>query len=74
MLPSQLLLVALVSVLLLLWRPAGAAEYAVGGDGINGWDTGTNYATWAQAQSFVAGDALCQFFSPHTYTTSSQPM
>ncbi|XP_047074589.1 basic blue protein-like [Lolium rigidum] len=56
--PSQLLAVALVSVLLLLRQPARAAEYAVGGDGINGWDTGTNYATWAQAQSFVAGDAL----------------
>ncbi|XP_047074849.1 basic blue protein-like [Lolium rigidum] len=56
--PSQLLAAALVSALLLLWRPAGAAEYTVGGDGINGWDTGTNYATWAQAQSFVAGDAL----------------
>uniref|UniRef100_A0ACD5ZDA4 Uncharacterized protein n=1 Tax=Avena sativa TaxID=4498 RepID=A0ACD5ZDA4_AVESA len=56
--PSQLLLLALVSALLLLWRPAGAAEHAVGGDGINGWDTGTNYATWSQAQSFAAGDVL----------------
>uniref|UniRef100_A0ACD6A668 Uncharacterized protein n=1 Tax=Avena sativa TaxID=4498 RepID=A0ACD6A668_AVESA len=56
--PSQLLLLAMVSALLLLWRPVGAAEHAVGGDGINGWDTGTNYATWSQAQSFAAGDVL----------------
>ncbi|KAM0930204.1 hypothetical protein ACQ4PT_000983 [Festuca glaucescens] len=53
----QLLAVAVVCVLA-LWRPAGAAEYTVGGDGINGWDTGTNYATWSQAQSFAAGDVL----------------
>jgi hypothetical protein len=65
--PSPLLLaVAMVSVLLLLWRPAGAAEYTVGDDSINGWDTGTNYNTWSQAQSFTAGDVLGQYLSPST--------
>ncbi|KAK1613222.1 hypothetical protein QYE76_036895 [Lolium multiflorum] len=48
---------ALVSVLL-LWQPADGTDHAVGGGGINGWDTGTNYATWAQSQSFAAGDVL----------------
>ncbi|KAM3215280.1 hypothetical protein ACQJBY_067327 [Aegilops geniculata] len=52
----RLLAVALVCVLV-LWRPAGAAEYPVG-DGINGWDTGTNYASWAQSRSFAPGDVL----------------
>jgi hypothetical protein len=64
--PSQLLAVAVVSVLLLLWRPAGAAEYTVGDDSTNGWDTGTNYNTWSQSQSFAAGDVLGQYFSPST--------
>lgn len=55
----RLLAVALVSVLL-LWRPAGAAEYPVG-DGINGWDTGTNYGSWAQSRAFAPGDVLGQY-------------
>ncbi|CAM0953676.1 unnamed protein product [Alopecurus aequalis] len=51
---------ALVSVL--LWRPAGGTEYQVGGDG-DGWDTGINYAAWAQAHSFAAGDVLGQYLA-----------
>lgn len=44
---------------LLLIQPAGAAEYVVGdGSTPNGWDTGTNYASWAQTHSFAAGDVL----------------
>ncbi|CAM0908672.1 unnamed protein product [Alopecurus aequalis] len=50
---SQLLAVS-VSVLL-LWRPAGAAEYSVGDDG---WTIGTNFVAWAQNHSFAAGDVL----------------
>ncbi|XP_044959328.1 basic blue protein-like [Hordeum vulgare subsp. vulgare] len=53
----RLLAVALVSMLLVLWRPTEAAEYPVG-DGINGWDTGTNYASWAQNRAFATGDVL----------------
>ncbi|CAM0908671.1 unnamed protein product [Alopecurus aequalis] len=52
------LVAAAFAPVLLLCRPAGATEHAVGGDGVSAWDTGSNYAAWAQAQSFAAGDVL----------------
>jgi hypothetical protein len=69
--PPHLLMAALVSVLL-LWQPADGTDHAVGGGGINGWDTGTNYATWAQSQSFAAGDVLGQYIPP-TPSTQRRP-
>uniref|UniRef100_A0A0D9WU80 Phytocyanin domain-containing protein n=1 Tax=Leersia perrieri TaxID=77586 RepID=A0A0D9WU80_9ORYZ len=61
MLPSPPLQMVACSLLLflllppLLFRPAAAAEYTVG-DGP--WDSGTNYAVWADKHAFAAGDIL----------------
>ncbi|XP_062234030.1 basic blue protein-like [Phragmites australis] len=56
--PSSLLLVAFASLMLLCPVPrAGAAEHVVG-DVAFGWDSGINYATWAQEHTFAVGDVL----------------
>uniref|UniRef100_J3MHQ6 Phytocyanin domain-containing protein n=1 Tax=Oryza brachyantha TaxID=4533 RepID=J3MHQ6_ORYBR len=51
-----------------LLRSAAATEYAVG-DGP--WDSGTNYAAWADKHTFVAGDVLGSSFFFFFFLTCS---
>lgn len=42
----------------LLIEVAAAASYTVGGS--SGWDTSTDFQTWASSQKFIVGDTLGQ--------------
>ncbi|XP_030462479.1 uclacyanin 1-like [Syzygium oleosum] len=46
----------------LLIEVAAAASYTVGGSG--GWDTSTDFQTWASSQKFIVGDTLVFRYTP----------
>ncbi|XP_071692071.1 chemocyanin-like [Rutidosis leptorrhynchoides] len=60
---SAMMLKFLLSIVVMLFELALAVDHTVGGSG--GWDTSTNFASWASGETFNVGDNLVFNFLPN---------